>query len=58
MTTGMLQIDLDKIQTIEEVKAILKILVIAHSGSSTCRLQIHTDLVNHMPILNNLVKDV
>lgn len=57
MTTGVIQIDLDKIQTIEEVKAILKILVIAHTGSSNCHLQIRTDLVNHMPILNNLVKE-
>ena len=59
MTTGMIQIDLNKIQTIEEVKAVLILLVMAH-GQHTLpvNLQVHTGVVNHMPILNNLVKDI
>ena len=54
--TGMVYIDIDKIQNLEEVKAMLKILVMAH-GVGSPELRIHVDVMNKMPILNNLVRD-
>ena len=54
--TGVVSIDIDKIQNLEEVKAMLKILVMAH-GVGSPELRIHVDIMNKMPILNNLVRD-
>ena len=51
------ELDLDKIATIWEVKAVLKLLVMSQCGSVSQRLKVHTDVINTMPILNNLVKD-
>ena len=53
---GVVHIDIDKIQNLEEVKAMLKILVMAHGVGSPV-LRIHVDVMNRMPILNNLVRD-
>ena len=53
---GVVHIDIDKIQNLEEVKAMLKILVMAH-GVGSPELRIHVDVMNKMPILNNLVRD-
>ena len=53
---GVVFIDIDKIQNLEEVKAVLKILVMAH-GVGSPELRIHVDIMNKMPILNNLVRD-
>lgn len=55
---GVVKIDLDKIQTIEEVKAMLKIILMASAKwNGVNDLMISTEVVNTMPIINNLVKD-
>ena len=54
----MITLDLEKIQTIEEVKAILRVLVRAFGNGTNDNIQIHEDIVDKMPILNNLVKDI
>ena len=53
----MVTIDIDKIQTIDEIKAVLRVLVRALGNGTNDEIKIHTDIVNKMPILNNLVKD-
>jgi hypothetical protein len=57
MTTGFLQVDINKIQTIEEVKAVLKLALRLQGWDGEKDIVVHTDIVNEMPILNNLVKD-
>lgn len=53
----MVTIDIDKIETIEEIKAVLRVLVRALGNGTNDEIKIHMDIVNKMPILNNLVKD-
>lgn len=53
----MVTIDIDKIETIEEIKAVLRVLVRALGNGTNDEIKIHMDIVNKMPILNNLVKE-
>jgi len=57
MDNGFLKIDLDKIQTIEEVKAMLYVLCRLHGWDGESDIKIYNDIVNIKPILTNLVKD-
>lgn len=52
------EIDLDKIQTIEEVKAALKLVLVAATGwDGIDKIEVSTSVMNKFPVLNNLVKD-
>lgn len=56
--TNCVEIDLDKIQTIEEVKAVLKLtLIAATSWDGLEKIEVDTSVMNKIPVLNNLVKD-
>lgn len=58
MKAGFIEIDLEKITSIDEVKAVLKLALMAGGrwdGHGSIRVS--TDVVNTMPILNNLIKD-
>lgn len=57
MKTGYLKIDPNKIQTIEEIKAMIIILCRAHGWDGKSDLSIEDTIVNQLPVLNNLVKD-
>lgn len=51
-------IDLDKIQTIEEVKAVLRLALMAGTNwDGEGDIRVSTNTVNYMPVLNNLIKD-
>jgi hypothetical protein len=57
MKKSYLKIDPSKIQTLEEVKAMIIILCRAHGWDGKSDIQIDTEIVNQIPVLNNLVKD-
>ena len=57
MARGQISIDINKIQTIEEVKAVLYLLLRVHNWDGESDIYVSTDFVNRKPILNNLVKD-
>ena len=58
MDSGYLSIDLDKIQTIEEVKAVLKLsLMVNGKWDGEHDIVVSNNIVNTMPILTNLVKE-
>lgn len=58
MSDGQIEIDLDKIQTIEEVKAVLRLALVASTNwDGESGIYVSTSIVNLIPTLNNLVKD-
>ena len=58
MKVEFIEIDLEKIATIDEVKAVLKLALMAGGRwDGHGAIRVSTDVVNTMPILNNLIKD-
>lgn len=57
MKDGFIEIDLDKIKTIEEVVAVLKLSFRCHNWDGESSINISTNVVNQTPILNNLIRD-
>ena len=53
MAENYVYLDIDKIQTIDEVKSVLHLLVMASSCGNK-RIRVPVSIMNTMPILNNI----